>query len=124
MMGCSNPHPHGQVWSMSDIPSIPLKELSALKRYASAGVAVENGLNNISELPCLLCDYAGLEESSVRLVLKNDYWLAIVPWWATWPFEILCELVTKKRCSYICNKVNFLLFSVTISARKLNFGHA
>lgn len=89
MMGCSNPHPHGQVWSMSDIPSIPLKELSALKRYVSTGPADDTDPDKPPEHHCLLCEYASLEESSARLVLKNKHWIAIVPWWATWPFEVL-----------------------------------
>ena len=39
---------------------------------------------------CLLCDYAGLEtRESVRVVAENDGFLAVVPWWAVWPFETL-----------------------------------
>lgn len=45
--------------------------------------------------PCLLCEYAHVElqapEHEGRVVVKNDHWLALVPWWATWPFEILRE---------------------------------
>lgn len=85
-MGCSNPHPHGQVWSMSEIPSIPSKELDAFKRYAVTGLT-----RDADSRVCLLCDYVRLETSGTRLVLGNTHWMAVVPWWATWPFEILCK---------------------------------
>ncbi|KAH8110056.1 galactose-1-phosphate uridylyltransferase, partial [Phellopilus nigrolimitatus] len=92
MMGCSNPHPHGQVWSMSDIPSIPAKELASLRRYALSDVAVSSAPKGPLGRPCLLCEYAHFEASGAddkRVVAKNDDWVALVPWWATWPFEVL-----------------------------------
>lgn len=43
--------------------------------------------------PCLLCEYAHAEINIMeRIVVKNEYFVALVPWWATWPFEILREL--------------------------------
>ena len=49
----------------------------------------------VSGQPCLLCDYVHTElqiaENESRVVLKNDHWVALVPWWAVWPFEILGE---------------------------------
>lgn len=91
MMGCSNPHPHGQAWSLSQIPQIPSTELTNLKEYA------QQSTGELSEAPtgpngkrCLLCDYAHLEAGqSERVVLQNEDWIALVPWWAVWPFEIL-----------------------------------
>jgi UDPglucose--hexose-1-phosphate uridylyltransferase len=45
----------------------------------------------------MLCEYAHLEigfaEDQGRVVVKNEHWVAVVPWWATWPYEILCERV-------------------------------
>jgi len=80
-MGCSNPHPHGQVWSLSAIPSIPAQELRSLKEYASSST---NGAT------CLLCEYAQAEvKLGERVVLQNDDWVALVPWWAIWPFEVM-----------------------------------
>ena len=90
-MGCSNPHPHGQVWSLSTIPSIPGKELSALQRYASSHSPESDAPTDHG--PCLLCEYAHFEvngSNKDRIVNVNDHWVAVVPWWATWPFEILC----------------------------------
>ncbi|OCB86353.1 hypothetical protein A7U60_g6668 [Sanghuangporus baumii] len=94
MMGCSNPHPHCQVWSMSDIPTIPGKELASFKRYASSesDVPASDAPKAANNRPCLLCEYAHFEvngSSGERIVTKNDDWVALVPWWATWPFELL-----------------------------------
>ena len=79
MMGCSNPHPHGQIWATPPtIPNEPRKEHDALAAYQKQHGA------------CLLCDYIKLEEASgERLVYSNEHFLAVVPFWAVWPYEIL-----------------------------------
>jgi UDPglucose--hexose-1-phosphate uridylyltransferase len=78
MMGCSNPHPHGQIWATETIPGEPAKELTASANYLQ-----EKG-------SCLLCDYLALElESEERLVCTNDHFVVVVPFWAMWPFELL-----------------------------------
>jgi len=78
MMGASNPHPHCQIWATSSIPQEPTKELSAQKAYLA------------SHGQCLLCDYLQLEEQQkARLVAQNEGFIALVPFWAVWPFEIL-----------------------------------
>ena len=77
MMGASNPHPHCQIWATSSIPEAPSKELIAQRTYAKAG-------------GCLLCDYVGLEERQrERLVYENEGFIAMIPFWAVWPFEVL-----------------------------------
>jgi UDPglucose--hexose-1-phosphate uridylyltransferase len=77
MMGASNPHPHCQIWATSSIPEAPAKELIAQRAYAKAG-------------RCMLCDYVGLEErQKVRVVCENEGFIAMVPFWAVWPFEVL-----------------------------------
>ncbi|MGQ9501550.1 MAG: UDP-glucose--hexose-1-phosphate uridylyltransferase [Anaerolineae bacterium] len=78
MMGCSNPHPHGQIWAGSALPDAPAKE----DRQQAAYFTVRG-------VPLLL-DYLALEqEQGVRIVVENAYWLAVVPFWAIWPFETL-----------------------------------
>jgi UDPglucose--hexose-1-phosphate uridylyltransferase len=78
MMGASNPHPHCQAWATASIPEAPAKELAAQRAYRNSHQA------------CLLCDYLGLEQRErVRLVCENDGFVAVVPFWAIWPFEIL-----------------------------------
>ena len=78
MMGASNPHPHGQIWAGSALPNEPAKEDERQRRYLEA-----------LGQPLLL-DYAALEDQSrERLVVENAHWLAVVPFWAVWPFETL-----------------------------------
>jgi UDPglucose--hexose-1-phosphate uridylyltransferase len=78
MMGASNPHPHCQIWATASIPEAPSKELRTQKVYREAHKA------------CLLCDYVGLEaRQQLRLVCENAGFVALVPFWAVWPFEIL-----------------------------------
>jgi UDPglucose--hexose-1-phosphate uridylyltransferase len=78
MMGASNPHPHCQIWSTLSIPDAPAKEMLAQKTYRK------------SHKSCLLCDYVALEQrQETRIVCENDGFLALVPFWAVWPFEIL-----------------------------------
>jgi UDPglucose--hexose-1-phosphate uridylyltransferase len=78
VMGCSNPHPHGQIWSSEHIPGEPAKELVNQQAYLKA------------KGHCLLCNYVALEiESGERIVCANDDFVALVPFWACWPFETM-----------------------------------
>ena len=78
MMGASNPHPHCQIWATSSLPEAPAKELMSQMNYSHASGS------------CLLCDYIKLElEQQVRIVCQNDSYVAVVPFWAVWPFEVL-----------------------------------
>lgn len=78
MMGASNPHPHCQIWATETIPVEPARELAASGRYFE-----EKG-------SCLLCDYLALELcQEKRVVCVNAHFIAVVPFWAVWPFEIL-----------------------------------
>jgi len=93
IMGCSNPHPHGQVWSLSAVPTIPSVELASLRRYSSSNILPSGAPRGPKGRPCLLCEYVhferGIPEHEGRIIVKNNDWIALVPWWATWPFEIL-----------------------------------
>lgn len=78
MMGCSNPHPHSQIWANSNIPVEPHKELICQDEYLH-----QHGT-------CLLCDALMAEyKSGERLVASNEHFCALVPFWAVWPFELL-----------------------------------
>ncbi len=78
MMGASNPHPHCQVWAEEYIPTEPSKELHATLAYLHARNS------------CLLCDYLSLElVTGDRVILQNDRFVALVPFWAVWPFETM-----------------------------------
>ena len=77
MMGCSNPHPHGQVWAADHLP-----DEAQLEEDHQRAFWQKHGTS-------LLFEVAVREASSDRVVSVNDHWLVIVPWWATWPFETL-----------------------------------
>ncbi|CAI3936799.1 galactose-1-phosphate uridylyltransferase [Commensalibacter communis] len=78
MMGCSNPHPHGQIWSSNFIPNEIHQEDLCQERYFQEHHAV------------LLMDYVQKElQQKERIVVETEYWIALVPYWAVWPFEIL-----------------------------------
>ncbi len=78
IMGCSNPHPHGQIWAMNALPNEPQKEDNQQQQYWQ-----QHGRS-------LLLEYAALELThQERLVLANEHWLVVVPYWAVWPFETL-----------------------------------
>ncbi|MEX0324972.1 MAG: UDP-glucose--hexose-1-phosphate uridylyltransferase [Puniceicoccaceae bacterium] len=78
VMGCSNPHPHGQIWAMSEVPTLP-----ALEDFNQKAWLEKNGNR-------LLLDYVHLEmERGERVICANDDWAVVVPYWATWPFETL-----------------------------------
>jgi UDPglucose--hexose-1-phosphate uridylyltransferase len=78
MMGASNPHPHGQIWATEHIPNEPAAELASQQEYLAGRGRP------------LLLDYLGLELNlRERIVAENDSWVALVPFWAVWPFEIL-----------------------------------
>jgi UDPglucose--hexose-1-phosphate uridylyltransferase len=78
MMGASNPHPHGQIWVTESVPNEPARERDAFNRYRATHGA------------CLLCDYLQREaRGRERLVCENTHFVAVVPFWAIWPFETL-----------------------------------
>jgi UDPglucose--hexose-1-phosphate uridylyltransferase len=78
LMGCSNPHPHGQIWAQRTVPVEPAKEIRRLLAYRRA-----HGR-------CLLCDYVALElKLAERIVCSNEEFVVIVPFWAVWPFETI-----------------------------------
>ena len=78
LMGCSNPHPHGQIWASDFTPTHVSKELLQQAQWQQ-----DHGRP-------LLLDYAALEsDAGERVVVQNADWIVVVPWWAVWPFETL-----------------------------------
>lgn len=78
MMGASNPHPHSQIWATAHLPNVPAREQASLQDYRA-----KNG-------ECLLCRYLAMErEIGERVVCENAAFVAMVPFWAVWPFEVL-----------------------------------
>jgi UDPglucose--hexose-1-phosphate uridylyltransferase len=78
MMGASNPHPHCQLWSTGFVPDEPAAETKAQHDHLT-----KSG-------HCLLCDYVDTERAAgERVIFENEHFMALVPWWAVWPFEVL-----------------------------------
>ena len=78
MMGASNPHPHCQVWASLDLPNEAVKEQRGISHYLDRNER------------CLLCEYLNIEAASgTRVILANEHFVVLVPFWAVWPFETL-----------------------------------
>jgi len=85
MMGCSNPHPHGQIWATQTVPDELAREIAMQQQYQSR--------HSVS----LLERYCELElERKERVVCANEHFVVVVPYWAVWPFE---TLLISKRCA-------------------------
>ena len=78
LMGASNPHPHCQIWANEEVPNVPMREQAAMGEFLEG------------HEKCLLCEYLRLEvEDGERIVCENEGFLALVPYWAVWPFETM-----------------------------------
>ncbi|KAI7878776.1 galactose-1-phosphate uridylyltransferase [Lichtheimia hyalospora FSU 10163] len=90
-MGCSNPHPHGQAWCTEQVPQEAQIELDSMQIY-----------HDTHQGRCLLCQYMKKETTSrTRLVIENDSFVCVVPFWAIWPFETL--VLPKSHISRLSN---------------------
>lgn len=88
VMGCSNPHPHGQIWAQSSIPTQVVKTQENLQKYFEM-----NGKS-------LLENYLAKElQAGERIVFENDHFAALVPFWAIWPYETM--IVSKRKIENI-----------------------
>jgi UDPglucose--hexose-1-phosphate uridylyltransferase len=78
LVGASNPHPHCQLWATETVPNQPAREAAAQREYQKA------------HSQCLLCAYLKIELGSrERIICENDGFVALVPYWAMWPFEAM-----------------------------------
>jgi UDPglucose--hexose-1-phosphate uridylyltransferase len=78
MMGASNPHPHGQIWAGRSVHNEAVAELMGQQEYFTTNDAI------------LLCEYLKMEEKlEDRLMARNSSFVALVPFWAVWPFEVM-----------------------------------
>lgn len=110
IMGCSNPHPHGQIWAQSSIPTLVEKTQQNLSKYYKE--------NKVS----LLKNYIEAElKSKERIVLENDHFIALVPFWAIWPYEIL--LISKRHFGNIIemNSAETISFALILKQITIKF---
>jgi UDPglucose--hexose-1-phosphate uridylyltransferase len=88
IMGCSNPHPHGQIWTTSEFPAEIVKETERQKNYYAV------------HRKSLLSSYFSLElEKKERIVYQNDHFVVLVPFWAFWPYETM--IISKRHVNSI-----------------------
>jgi len=106
MMGCSNPHPHGQIWANSFLPNEATNEESSQAAYFS-----QHGRP-------MLTDYVEREMADgARTVVDTPHWLAVVPYWAAWPFETL--LLPKAPVQRITELTSAQQLDLAIALKKL-----
>lgn len=105
-MGCSNPHPHGQVWANDFIPNEVAKAEASQKTYFDKHAS------------SLLLDYAQKEsDDGSRTVVETEHWIAVVPYWAAWPFETL--LMPKFACPRLTDVNTAQKADLAIAIKKL-----
>ena len=78
VMGCSQPHPHGQIWAhnhySTEIERENTRQLAYYQQHKRP----------------LLADYLQQElHDEKRVVCRNNNWVVVVPYWAKWPFETI-----------------------------------
>lgn len=106
IMGCSNPHPHGQIWGQYSVPVEAAKEMEMQKAYYQ-----KNGRT-------LLSDYLREElKANERILVENDHFVALVPFWATWPFEAM--VISKRPVQSIAELTEEEKFSMADIYKKL-----
>lgn len=87
VMGCSNPHPHGQIWANESIPYFPAKKIDSQRQYFT------------SHSSPMLMDYLAWELSQgERIIQQNDHFVSLVPFWAVWPFEAMIVPKREAQC--------------------------
>ena len=78
LLGAANSHPHCQIWAHATVPCLPALETLRQREYLD------------KHKSCLLCSYVATEiEMKARMVAENEHFVAVVPFWAAWPYEVL-----------------------------------
>jgi UDPglucose--hexose-1-phosphate uridylyltransferase len=105
-MGCSNPHPHGQIWANDFIPNEVAKAERSQRSYFDQHDSA------------LLLDYAKKESADgARTVVETEHWIAVVPYWAAWPFETL--LLPKFKCARLVDINSAQQADLALAMKKL-----
>jgi UDPglucose--hexose-1-phosphate uridylyltransferase len=107
IMGCSNPHPHGQIWSQRSIPAEIAKKSKNQRAYFKA-----NGVS-------LLEDYVKQELAGnrERVLAENDDFVALIAYWAVWPYEAM--IVPKKHYQNISQLSESEMLSYALILKEL-----
>lgn len=110
IMGCSNPHPHGQIWSQSSVPTEVQKKTKHFASYWD------------KNKKSLLTDYLKQElQLKERILLENEHFVALVPYWAVWPYEAM--ILPKKQYQHIgqINREEEMAFAETIKKLTIKY---
>jgi len=106
VMGCSNPHPHGQIWAQESVPVEPAKKQTKQLEY------FEKSGNN------LLLDYLFQElNQQERIIFENEHMVVLVPFWAVWPYEAM--IVPKRKMARIVEMTKEERFALAEAYRYL-----
>ncbi len=90
IMGCSNPHPHGQLWASRHLPTEPAKEQRAQLAWLTGRHLSDNAQSSVLNRSPLLVDYLDIERrEGARVIFDNAHFTCLVPYWAVWPFETM-----------------------------------
>jgi UDPglucose--hexose-1-phosphate uridylyltransferase len=90
MMGCSNPHPHAQIWATEHVPTLPARKRNTQRAY------------HARHRRDMLGDYLAAESRErERVVWANEYWTVLVPFWAVWPYQTM--LVPTRRVTALAH---------------------
>ena len=104
IMGCSNPHPHGQIWSQSSIPNEVLKKHTSQKKH----------WDNYKS--SLLGDYLAQElQLNERIIYQNEHFVVLTPFWAIWPFEVMITPKQHQKSILEMNKEEVIAYAEAIS---------
>ncbi len=110
IMGCSNPHPHGQVWAQQSLPN------EALKKTRQQAAYFEQHQRS------LLADYVAQErKAGVRILLENDHFVALTPFWAVWPYEAMIAPLRPQQHIGQMTGAEKLAFSAMLQALTIRF---
>lgn len=106
VMGCSNPHPHGQIWAQESIPVEPLKKQQNFQKYF------------LEKQSTMIVDYVKQElKKQDRVLFENDHFVGLVPFWAVWPFEAM--IAPKQHISSLQDMDDDMMLSLAAAYRQL-----
>ncbi|OSY86827.1 galactose-1-phosphate uridylyltransferase [Tenacibaculum holothuriorum] len=104
VMGCSNPHPHGQIWAQSSLPNEVIKKDQQQKKHYK------------THQTSLLGDYLQQElVKNERIIFENEHFVLLIPFWAIWPFETMIIPKKKQASIVVLNTEERIAFAETIS---------
>ncbi|KAB2904192.1 MAG: UDP-glucose--hexose-1-phosphate uridylyltransferase [Anaerolineae bacterium] len=110
MMGCSNPHPHGQIWATERLPREVEKEEAPQRSYFE-----KYGRTMVADI------LAEEQKRQERIVYANEHWTILIPFWAVWPFETLMICHRPVQWLYQLNETERRALADAVSALTIRY---